>query len=52
MFETCKYRYYLHYDRKVEPSDIVISLVSGRLAHDAIAKAEQNNKDHWKPISN
>jgi len=45
MFETCKYRYYLHYDRKVEPSDIVISLVSGRLAHDAIAKAEQNNKD-------
>ena len=48
MFETCKYRYYLHYIKKEEPSDIVISLISGGIAHDAIAQAEQNNKDPLK----
>lgn len=45
MFETCKYRYYLHYIQGVEPTDIVLSLLSGRIAHKAIAQAEQNNKD-------
>ena len=45
MFETCKYRYYLHYIQGVEPTDIVLSLLSGRIAHKAIAQAEQNGKD-------
>ena len=45
MFETCKYRYYLHYEKREKPSDKVISLVSGGLIHDAIAKAEQNGKN-------
>lgn len=45
MFETCKYRYYLHYNRRVKPSDTVIALISGGIAHDAIAKAEQNGKN-------
>ena len=48
MFETCKYRYYLHYIKKEEPSDKVIALISGGIGHDAIAQAEQNNKDPLK----
>lgn len=44
-FETCKYKYYLYYIRKAEPTDIVISLLSGSLVHGAIAEAEQNGKD-------
>jgi len=47
-FETCKYKYYLYYIRKAEPTDIVISLLSGSLVHGAIAKAEQNGKDPLK----
>ena len=45
MFETCKYKYYLHYIKKLEPSDTVITLLSGGLVHDAIAEAEQSGKD-------
>ena len=48
MFETCKYRYYLHYIRKAKPTDTVISLLFGGMIHDVIAKAEQNGKEPLK----
>lgn len=44
MFETCKYRYYLHYNKRMKASDVVIALISGGIAHDAIAQTEQNHK--------
>jgi len=48
MFDACRYRYYLYYIRKAEPTDMVISLLSGSLVHGAIAEAEQNGKDPLK----
>jgi len=48
MFETCKYRYNLHYNERREASDVVMALFFGGLVHDVFARAEQTNKDPFE----